>query len=118
MFKDFPFVAAMFPSCGGFKERVVKEGSEKRVSSWVGYEGERKTFSVTIERLIPTSSEWGNSFLHSSKDEEGNVITFFNVNKLGEEGESVTITGTVKKRDDYKGIKQTVLNRVKKVDKK
>lgn len=103
----------MFPSCGGFKERVVKEGSEKKVSSWVGYQGERKTFSLTIERLIPTSSEWGNSYLHSSKDEDGNVITFFNRNKLGEEGETITITGTVKKRDDYKGIKQTVLNRVK-----
>jgi hypothetical protein len=118
MLKDFPFVAAMFPSCCGFKERVVKEGSEKKVSSWVGYQGERKTFSVTIERLIPTSSEWGHSFLHSTKDEDGNVITFFNSNKLGEEGEMVRITGTVKKRDDYKGIKQTVLNRVKKVDKK
>jgi hypothetical protein len=113
MFKDFPFVAAMFPSCGGFKERVIKEGSENKVSSWVGYQGERKTFSVTIERIISTSSEWGNSYLHSTKDEDGNVITFFNGNKLGEEGEIVTITGTVKKRDDYKGIKQTVLNRVK-----
>lgn len=115
--KDLSFVTAMIPTCGGFKpqEKKEKEGEQKKESKWLGYEKERKTVTMTVQKLLETSSEWGYSWLHSGVDNSGNVVVFFNKNKLGELDETITIQGTIKERKTYLGVKQTVLNRVKKV---
>ena len=52
------------------------------------------------------------NYIYTFKDEKGNVIVWKTSKELEvEEGAEVTLKGTVKTLDEYKGVKQTVLTR-------
>lgn len=57
---------------------------------------------------------YGMTHIYRFLTAEGNVLTWFATSeqKLAE-GEVINLTGTVMKHDDYKGVKQTVVNRCK-----
>jgi len=97
-------------------EKKEKVEANKKESKWLGYEKERVTIkNVTIERLHEFYSDYGVSWMHCGFDENGNQIMFYNPHRLvDEKGEVIeTLVGTIKKRNEFKEIKQTVLTRVK-----
>lgn len=93
-----------------------KKNAEKQLpSNWVGEIGERlKDIHVECIFSRVVSSYYGESVLYTFRDANGNIYkTFYSGNSWSvDDGESVLITGTVKKHDEWKGQKQTMLNRV------
>jgi hypothetical protein len=117
------------------KRKFEREAEAKKSNEWVAEQGERKRFdNLTLVRTRWIEGDWGSTTLFSFEDEKGNVIVWFSshsrlkvddlVKKCKAEdhfvcdcythlhiGGKVSLTGRVKKRDDYKGRKQTVLTR-------
>lgn len=101
-----------------YYNRKIQQELEKNTvkdSEYQGEVGDKITFSGTITRIIPLESGWGISYLHIFQDDKGNAYSWFasNGNQPGNQGDQVKVTGKVKKHEDYRGIKQTVLTRCK-----
>ncbi len=114
-YKDLPFISAMVAIFGS-KKKEETEQKVVKISSWLGYEGDRiNVKNVKIESTRLFTGEWGNSWMHTGEDEKGNKVMFYNKNKLVEnDGDIVpSLVGTIKQKKEYNGVKQTVLTRVK-----
>lgn len=91
---------------------------QRLTSNFIGTVGERlRMVEVTLEKRITWNSmELGEGVIFKMVTKEGNVLTWKTYNvaseKDMEEGRSYAITGTVKKHEDYKGEKQTILSRL------
>lgn len=104
----------------------AEKKAPKAISNHFGTVKKREVFTLTL--LSRTDLEGGNygpSFLHVFTDAQGNIAKWFSSQKnvVGlldgdtiswramEIGTAYQIKGTVKKHDEYKGAKQTVLTR-------
>ena len=113
------------------KKALIKEGAKevadaakeacmpKSASEYIGEEKERlRDLHVTLEGSRPVESYYGTSILYTFKMGE-NVLTWFcsgaGLSDDIEKGDTILLTGTVKKHQIYNGVKQTVLNRCKAV---
>lgn len=95
--------------------------TEEDPSQYVGQVGERLDLVVTFKKRstyeIPSYAGWGTDTvgINVFKDDAGNCFiwkstsAFFNI----AEGSQVRLRGTVKEHSDYKGTKQTILQRCK-----
>ena len=94
-----------------------REMKEKNVGVHLGTIGERLEFrKLKVESMRSYEGDYGVKTLVTFKDKDGNTLKWWaaaNVDWL-EEGDTVTIVGTIKKHDIYKGYPQTVLSRVRK----
>ena len=86
-------------------------------SEHVGELKQRMTFVVTLKsepRYI--ESHYGGSYLYTFEDTSGNTLKWFKSDSKLEgvkAGDTFPLTGTVKKHDEFRGIKQTLLTRCK-----
>jgi hypothetical protein len=86
-------------------------------SEYVGKVGERiKGLEVVVTFVKQFESEWGVSTLHKFKDAEGNSFTWFSSSKVLELGQKYRMNAGVKKHEEYKEEKQTVLTRCMKIE--
>ena len=98
------------------------------VSEYVGEVGERITVKVTLKGSYSFETHYTYSgetnYIHTFEDEAGNVFKWKTTDCLSykreggswvypEKGDALTLTGTVKAHEEYKGTKQTVLTRCK-----
>lgn len=95
--------------------------TEEDPSQYVGQVGERLDLVVTFKKRstyeIPSYAGWGTDTvgINVFRDDAGNCFiwkstsAFFNI----AEGSQVRLRGTVKEHSDYKGTKQTILQRCK-----
>ena len=97
---------------GFFKINKLKT---KYLSSHVGEVDQRIDFDLTIDFTYGYETAYGLGVLNSMKDASGNVITYFGSRSLGEKGDKVTFSAKIKKHDEYKGIKQTIIQRPTKI---
>lgn len=89
-------------------------------SNHVGKVGERLTLTLKITRIFTHEGDFGCTFIHGFRDEAGNDFVWFGSSLLTSEdgskrheaGSTVTVKGTVKGHNEYKGRKQTQLTRV------
>jgi hypothetical protein len=66
-----------------------------------------------IGKEVP-KSELGDEYAHCQLiDENDNIYIWYSSNPVDEDKEYTTCTGTVKQHSEYKGVKQTVINRCK-----
>lgn len=105
------------------KEKAPKE--EKREGAHVGNVGDRITVTVTLSKAfsyeVEKPSFWGGygstetRYIYKFVDADENVLVWktSNSDMLDYEGKQLTLKGTVKAHDEYKGEKQTVLTRCK-----
>jgi hypothetical protein len=87
----------------------------KETSKFFGSVGEKVTFKATIISLKELESQWGLTTLVKFVTTEGNVGVWFASGTLGEDwdtDETVILRGSVKKHENYQGLKQTNLTRV------
>jgi hypothetical protein len=104
-------------------ERAAKEALwaaekvQKATSAFVGAVKERITISGTVSAIRYISGQFGVTTLYTITGDDGNLFKWFaSQSVLGDDaGVHVTITGTVKKHDEYNGTKSTVLTRCKEV---
>jgi hypothetical protein len=108
-------LVAAIPFAYGRELLKIEERKNAPASDWVGTVGERSEFTLTVKSIIPIESDFGHSSLHMMYDENGNQFKWFSTSKDLEIGSTVKLKATVKKHDEYKGVKATLLSRCKEV---
>lgn len=96
-----------------FQEREIQRAERAKsdaASEWVGQEKERLTLTLTVTAIHEYAGHYGTTFITTLRDEAGNVFKWFGSYEL-ERGATVTGKWTVKGHEEYKGTKQTVINR-------
>lgn len=109
------YVVGLF---GFYQSTMIKQATkeEQKTSEWVGEVKERTSFTGEIKRINSFETCYGVKYLHTIITKDGNVITHWrNGSTLGTEGETIEFTATIKKHDEYYGVKQTVVQRPAKV---
>ena len=115
---------------------VMKLAAEARApkatepeSHYVGTVGERPVWDLTVAFVTSFDNDWGSTYVYSMRDAAGNVVVAKVSSGLGLQlptdehgftgwrpvvkGDHVTLKGTIKAHTEYKGTKQTVINRCK-----
>ena len=83
-------------------------------NEYAGDVGDKITTEATVERVTGFDGQYGYMYVYNFKDVQGRVLVWFTSKALDvNEGDTITIKGTIKKLSEYKGIKQTVLTRCK-----
>lgn len=96
-------------------ESIIEASRPASTSEWIGDIGEKLCdVVVTLVSVYGFEGRYGFSQVVRFETEEGNVLTWFTgVDIKVKVGESCLLTGTVKKLDEYKGEKTTVMTRCK-----
>ena len=91
------------------------EEKEELPSEWIGEVGDRiKELPVTLVGVYGFNGRYGYSQVVKFITEEGNQLTWFTaVNITVEKGAKCFLSGTIKKHDEYKGQKATIVTRCK-----
>jgi hypothetical protein len=113
----------------GVLVRAIKQArahaEAQATSQHVGQIGERITRKVTVQRLSSYTRKPFGSYradaretvwITSMVDEQGNVLVTKTPTFRAETNESFTLTATVKAHDEFRGVKQTVLQRAVRKD--
>ena len=87
-------------------------------SEWVGEPGERlKDTEVTLVKKACFMGKFGLTNVYTFQDLDGNIYTWFTTTSLVKEVKDVfKIRATIKKHDEYKGTKTTVLTRCRVIE--
>jgi hypothetical protein len=111
-------VYGIYSALNSFKEEEnKKQNPVKMANEHIGSEGDKIEMlgNVILVKSIP--NDYGVSFLFVINTEEGQLKTFTTSKTFDDvsEGDKITIKGTIKRHEEFKGIKSTLLTRVKKV---
>jgi hypothetical protein len=104
------------------EQTLIRKQREGKPSEWIGtapdkaagVKGSRITFTGIVESIRYIDGFYSSTTLYQVRAEDSGVVVkwFASNNALGEDtGVRVTLRGTVKEHDDYKGNKATVLTR-------
>lgn len=97
------------------RDLAKREETQKDADSqWMGALGKREVFTLTLKKIFYAESQWGTKTIYKFKDAAGNIATWFSTATLEAElviGVTYSVKGTVKKHEEYRGAKQTILNR-------
>mgnify|MGYP003560848152 CR=1 FL=1 len=93
------------------ERRALDEQSE-----FIGIVGERREFTGTVVSQFEKTSDYAPTFW-INKVRVGTDLVCYVGNKLGDRDQVITFKATIKKHDEYKGIKSTQVNRPKLVEK-
>jgi hypothetical protein len=114
--KYIPFIASV-PAMY-YRETTAGNTKTKKVSNWVGAIKENIETTVTVNRINTFNGHYGLVAIYNMTDTNGNIIVWkTNNDEIMEEGEVLTIAGTIKDHTvwEAKGIKQTLVLRVKRI---
>lgn len=89
-------------------EFQMKHAEANAGSNYVGDVGQRMDFTLTVV----FTKELIGYYLNSLIDADGNNFMYFG-GCLAEKGSTVTVRATIKRHQDYNGVKQTVISRPK-----
>jgi hypothetical protein len=103
-------IASHTRALGREMERKVR-AAKAADSKHVGEVGKRLDLELTIERVVPLTSDWGALNIITFRDAAGNAIVWKTGAAGGTPGDVVKLRGTVKKHTEYKGELQTELTR-------
>jgi len=120
-YKHIGFIASIIPAFDRAMERETervfkaKAKADRPESNWVGAVGDRMTLkAVTLETVKELNGRFGISFLHKFTDGYGNDITWFaSKDNICAVGDTIAMTATVKRHDEFRGRKNTIVNRAK-----
>lgn len=92
---------------------MMKEARPHVESEWAAAEKERiRNVKAVLDRISGFSGAYGWTNVYRFLDEKKHIFVWFTSKDIGlEKGALVTLTGTVKKLQEYDGEKQTVLTR-------
>lgn len=101
-------------SAKDFIEAAKAENKPESVSEWIGLEKD-KIFDVPVvlEKISGFQTRFGWSNLYRFKNGENIINWFTSTNVSAVEGGQYLLSATIKKHDEYKGEKQTVVTRAK-----
>ena len=102
------------------KETEAKKKNKEFIKSvHVGVIGERKEMVLTTKSIFKSQSDFGVTGIHKIIDDMGNYLTWFASESTSwlEVDATYKVKATVKDHGEYKGIKQTIVNRIKILEK-
>lgn len=116
-FKTIGLIASSISAYQREQDRIEElniKGREPRLSEHIGEIKERRGFTVTVKAMKGFESSFGLKTLVRMHDAEGRTLIWWASGEVEwmEVGKQYEITGTIKDHDEYKGWKQTVLQRV------
>lgn len=115
--KNAGIAASLIVAYKRHMEEEIKRKQQSEQSEWQGVIGEKIERTVTVIKRSEYGSKYGVVGIHNMQDDEGNRYTWFaSSSNWLEQGKKYRILGTVKKHDDFKGLKVTVLTRVKVIE--
>ncbi len=95
-------------------QRKKERDEEGRASEYVGEIKERLEFEAEVTGVYGTEGFYGHTDIVKFKDADRNLFTWFASDYTDlERGDRISIKGTIKKHDEFRDIKQTVLTRCK-----
>ena len=98
-------------------ERERKDAEAAAVSEYVGEIGQRVELPVTVDLVKVIEGYYGTSLLVKMTSRQNVVTTFYSGHEWDPEvGDRLVLRGTVKKLGEFRGVKETTLNRVKVVE--
>lgn len=112
-YKSTGIVAAMVFCYNRHLENEVKKSTAPDLSSsaYVGAEKERLNIDATVLSSRWHDGQFGSYSITRMLDAAGNLFVSFG-QYHADPGDNVSVRGTVKRHQDYNGVKQTVLGRV------
>lgn len=107
------------------KERKAKESQ----SQYLGEPKKRMVFTAQLDHHTSFETMWGETQVWKFIDDDNNIIVWFTSNGMAkphpeheghytalEKGDRVTFKATVKKHEEYHGVKQTVVTRCSSIE--
>ena len=98
-------------------ERAEKRAVEGAASEFVGEVKQRIEFEAEVIGVYGTEGFYGHTDIVKFKDADGNLFTWFatalSTDDMLEHGDRMSIKGTIKKHEEYRDVKQTVMTRCK-----
>lgn len=93
------------------EERRQREAETAKTSEYIGEAGKRGEFTLRLTGKRYLDSQYGVTTLHLFQDLDGNQAAWFASSADLEEGRTYRIKATVKRHEEYKGVKRTTLSR-------
>ncbi len=90
----------------------IKKKNPSKPSEHVGELKKRQLFTVNVLSVIPIESQFGTIGLHKLITPEGDILTWFASSNWLDEECSYSVKATVIEHTEYRGTKQTKVNRV------
>lgn len=111
--RDFGYAAAIFPAYHRANPSTQQTTGPAKKNEHVGTVGSKiPPTPMKIIRQHEVNSDYGRSYMTVAEDNDGRLFMWYDKQQL-DTAQQYTISGTVKGQNDFKGRKQTVLNRVK-----
>ena len=110
------------------EEKKAQREAEKAKSQYIGSVGDKITVTVTLMFEASYDTKFGTTYIYSFRDDEGNTLVWKTTSSMVldeydargyvifvQKGDKVTFSATIKDHTEYKGEKQTVIQRVRKI---
>lgn len=111
--KMFGFVASAVPSYLRTRDRLEAIKHEKVISQYVGEEKKRMEAVLTLVTFKYIENDFGTKTMMKFRDEAGNVIMWWATSDVAMAcGTKIKAKFTIKKHDEYEGVKQTTVLRL------
>lgn len=91
-----------------------RRDDENGPSEYIGQIKERLDLTLTVTNVFEHEGRYGTTFITVLRDRVGNAFKWFGSYEL-ERGATYTGTWTIKNHEEYKGVKQTIVNRPSKL---
>lgn len=112
--KEFGYVVSMVSYYKRVQDKLRRDAEqaiEQSKSQYIGNVGDKVEVDLKDAELVTCfENVYGITFLYRMHDNEGNVLTWFASSSQNLD-EFNHIKGTIKKHEEYKGVKQTILTR-------
>lgn len=107
-FRTAGFVASIIVAY----DKELAKRQPKLISSHIGMVKMREEFDLTLKNIYSGRSEWGAYTRYTFQDDRGNIFVWTSsVEQDLEINKKYQIRGTVKAHTEFKGVKQTEINR-------
>lgn len=99
-----------------YKKAAEATRKSEESSEYAGNIGEKVTVDVTsVIKVSEWANQFGSTYLYKIFGADGNVYIWYSSRWFGDSPEWVSLKGTIKDHQEYKGVKQTILTRCKPV---
>lgn len=107
----------VFNGAWDYVKDLLEANAPKTESQYIGNVGDKVDLKVTLASVHTYETNYSYyselNFIYKFKDSNSNTIIWKTSNKYLEEGKTYQIKGKIKKHNEYKGDKQTILTRCK-----
>lgn len=92
--------------------RAEQRANDVANSKHVGTVGERREFTLKVERVMEFEGQYGFTYINICRDADGNIVVYKGSNEF-ERGETIAVKATVKAHEMRDGVAQTIIARPK-----